>query len=130
MHILSLYPIIFCLALEKPWAFGYGFGTLSLAPPSFFLFLFLTSASVGLKCTFFPAEYSRFSGAVKRVQDRAKTLPHFPILHLVKVVSSEEMQEGSVHIQVCILALQLFLKAYTYGTAVFIPASLGIAPSL
>lgn len=44
---------------------GYGFQALSLAPPSFFLFLFLTSASVCLKCTFCPTEYSRFSGAVQ-----------------------------------------------------------------
>lgn len=60
MYILSLYLIIFCLALEKPWALGYGFRALGLVPPTFFLLLFLTLTSASLKYAFYPAKCSRF----------------------------------------------------------------------
>lgn len=90
----------------------------------------------------FALQCSRSSGAVRRAQDRAKTLPWFPVLLVLEVVSSEKMQEASMLLHmVCtnrenvrvhpnqkyILFTQLLLKVYADGTAEFIPASLGIA---
>lgn len=94
-----LYPIILWLALETSRAIGNGFRALSQILLTFFLLLILPwhqsvwSMHFALQC-------SRSPGAVRWVQDQAKTLPWFPVLLMLEVVSSEEVQEASVLLHV------------------------------
>lgn len=52
----------FLFSLGEALALGYGFRTLSLVPPSFFLLLFLTLASASLKYAFYPAVFQVLLG--------------------------------------------------------------------